>query len=278
MLRNLHLLMALPNDRGDIAFSAKRAEHLPIEGLRIYFPSGHFNRLDKIAYWLKRLTANPVPWVRPSEAKWQIDIAGVKASFEKEISKSYPYKSEVGWPAWLEGSISLTPDFESGADFQPRLVFYITELVVAKAHNPLPGEAISGAIVVHQHIEGGYHVSSDQFHISNVSGQIGAIGANAKTEGNTFSQAWTQATSGIEFPALASELALLRAELRKIATDLEHDQAVASIGAAEVAAKKNDGEGALKHLKAAGKWALDTATKIGTQVAVKAIENAIKLP
>lgn len=62
--------------------------------------------------------------MRPSEVKWQIDIAGVKAFFEHEISKSYPYKSEVGWPAWLEGSsISLIPDFESGADFQPRLVF-----------------------------------------------------------------------------------------------------------------------------------------------------------
>lgn len=278
MLRNLHLLMALPTDRGDIAFAAKKAEYLPIEGIRIYFPSGHFNRLDKIAYWLKRLTANPLPWVRPSEVKWQIDIAGVKAFFEHEISKSYPYKSEVGWPAWLEGSISLIPDFESGADFQPRLVFYITELVVARSNNPVPSESSAGAIVVHQHIEGGYHVSSDQFNISNVSGQIGAIGANAKAEGNTFSQAWTQATSGIELPALASELSLLRAELRKVATDIEHDKAVASIGSAEVAAKNNDGEGVLKHLKAAGKWALDTATKIGTQVAAKAIENAIKLP
>lgn len=270
--------MALPSDRGEIAFAAKKAEHLPIEGIRIYFPSGHFNRLDKITYWLKRLTTNPLPWVHPSEAKWQIDIAGVKAFFEKEISKSYPYKSEVGWPTWLQGSISLLPDFESGADFKPRLVFYITELVVAKAHNPVPGEAVPGAVIVHQHIEGGYHVSSDQFNISNVSGQIGAIGANAKTEGNTFSQLWTQAASGIELPTLASELALLRAELRKLATDVEHDQAVASVGSAEVAAKNNDGAGVLKHLKAAGKWALDTATTIGTQVAVKAIENAIKLP
>ena len=54
MLRNMHLLMALPTDRGAITFAAKKAEHLPVEGIRIYFPSGHVNRLDKIAYWLKR--------------------------------------------------------------------------------------------------------------------------------------------------------------------------------------------------------------------------------
>ena len=278
MLRNMHLLMALPTDRGAITMAAKKAEHLPVEGIRIYFPSGHVNRLDKITYWLKRLTTDPLPWLRPSEGTWQIDIAGVKAFFEQEIAKSYPYTSEVGWPAWLQGSVSLTPDFESGADFKPRLVLYITELVVARARNPIPDRVAHGAVVVHQYIEGGYHVSSDQFNISNVSGQIGAIGANAKAEGNTFAQTWTHAAAGIELPALASELALLRAELRKLATDVEHDQAVANIGSAEVAAKKNDGEGTFRYLKAAGKWALDTATKIGTQVAVKAIEGAINLP
>jgi hypothetical protein len=273
----MHLLMALPTDSGAITIAAKKAEHLPVEGIRIYFPSGHVNRLDKITYWLKRLTTDPLPWLRPSEDKWQIDIAGVRSFFEQEVAKSHPYTSEVGWPAWLQGSVSLTPDFESGADFKPRLVFYITELVVAKARNPTPDEVTRGAVVV-QYIEGGYHVSSDQFNISNVSGQIGAIGANAKVDGSTFAQTWTQAAAGIEFPALATELALLRAELRKLATDVEHDQVVANIGSAEVAAKKNDGENTFKHLKAAGKWALDTATKIGTQVAVKAIEGAINLP
>jgi hypothetical protein len=274
----MHLLMVLPSDRGAITLAAKKAEHLPIEGIRIYFPSGHINRLDKITFWLKRLTTDPLPWLHPSEGKWRIDIAGVKTFFEQEVAKSHPYTSEVGWPAWLQGSVSLTPDFESGSDFKPRLVFYITELIVAKARNPTPDEAARGAVVVHQYIEGGYHVSSDQFNISNVSGQIGAIGANAKAEGNTFAQTWTQAAAGIELPALASELALLRAELRKLATDVEHDQAVASIGSAEVSARKNDGESTFRYLKVAGKWALDTATKIGTQVAVKAIEGAINLP
>ena len=54
--------------------------------------------------------------------------------------------------------------------------------------------------------------------------------------------------------------------------------AVGQPAAAESAAKKGDTEGSLKYLKAAGKWTLDTATKIVTQVAVKAIESAIKAP
>ena len=50
MIRNLHMLMALPSENGAIAFAAMRAEFLPIEGLRLYFPSGHQTRLEKIEY------------------------------------------------------------------------------------------------------------------------------------------------------------------------------------------------------------------------------------
>lgn len=118
---------------------------------------------------------------------------------------------------------------------------------------------------------------SDQFNISNVSGQIGAIGANAKARAIHFHRLGRKQLQESNFrPSHQSfHCYVLNSE---VATDIEHDKAVASIGSAEVAAKNNDGEGVLKHLKAAGKWTLDTATKIGTQVAVKAIENAIKLP
>jgi hypothetical protein len=274
MLQNMHLLMALPSDRGPISVTAKKANYLPIEGLRIYFPSGHFNRLDKMAYWLKRLTVDPISWIQPSETRWQLDLDGAKAHFAQEIAKSYPYTSEVSWPSWLTGTVSLVPEFESGADFQPRLVFYVSELVVAKAKNPPSVEPHQG-IVVNQFIEGGYHVSSDQFNISNVSGQIGAIGTNNNVSGASFAQSLAEAASQIDVAALSAELALLRAELKKLATEVEHEFSVANVAAAESAAKKGDAEGSLKYLKAAGKWALDTATKIGTQVAVKAIESAI---
>ncbi|MDO9482596.1 MAG: hypothetical protein Q8S96_06500 [Hydrogenophaga sp.] len=111
----------------------------------------------------------------------------------------------------------------------------------------------------------------------NVTGQVGAIGPNAKAENNTFNQVLQQAASSIDLPALAAELASLRNSLRQQATEIEHDQAIACIGAAESAAKKQDGAGALGHLKSAGKWAFDVATKIGTTVAAKAIQTAMGL-
>lgn len=111
----------------------------------------------------------------------------------------------------------------------------------------------------------------------NVTGQVGAIGPNAKTENNTFNQVLQQAASNIDLSVLATELASLRNSLRQQATEIEHDQAVACIGAAESAAKKQDGAEALGHLKSAGKWAFDVATKIGTTVAAKAIQTAMDL-
>lgn len=274
MLQNLHLLMALASERGQITVTAKKAEHLPVEGLRIYFPSGHFNRLDKIAYWLKRLTTDPIAWIRPSETQWQIDIDGARAHFGQEIAKSYPYTSDMSWPSWLTGTVTLAPEFESSADVKPRLVFYVTELVLAKTKNPASADAAQ-RIVVNQFIEGGYHVSSDQFNISNVSGQIGAIGRSNSVAGASFSQSLAAAATQVDASALSAELALLRVELKKLATEVEHEFSVANVAAAESAANKGDTEGSLKYLKAAGKWALDAATKIGTQVAAKAIESAI---
>jgi hypothetical protein len=76
---------------------------------------------------------------------------------------------------------------------------------------------------------------------------------------------------------LARELALLRAELKARATEPEQDLEIAEIAAAQVAAQKNDGPTALKHLAKAGKWALDVATTIGTNIAVAAIRAAAGL-
>ena len=117
-------------------------------------------------------------------------------------------------------------------------------------------------------------ISNDQY---NVTGQVGAIGPNTQAVNNTFTQVLQQAACGLDLPALATELATLRNSMRNQATEIEHDQAVASIGAAESSAKKQDGAGALEHLKSAGKWAFDVATNIGTNVAAKAIQTAIDL-
>ncbi|WP_312834055.1 hypothetical protein [Comamonas sp.] len=128
-------------------------------------------------------------------------------------------------------------------------------------------------IVVQQYFSGDISMG-DQY---NVTGQIGAIGRSAKAKNNTFNQVFQQAASEIDLSVLASELATLRSSLRQQATEIEHDQAVACIGAAESAAKKQDGAGALSHLKSAGMWTFDVATKIGTTVAASAIQTAMGL-
>ncbi len=273
MIRNLHMLMALPSEDGEVAFATKQAEFLPVEGLRLYFPSGHQTRLEKIAYWLKRLHRNPIPWVQPSEEKWTIEVEGVKQQFLNELVKSYPYASETTWPHWLNGSVALSPELEAGKGFEPRLAFFLTELAVAKAKAPPPQSNNSSGSVVNQFIKEVHHMSSDQYHVS---GQAGVVGPHGRAEGNTFVQQWAQVSSDLDLTVLAAELATLRSALRKEAQEIEHDQVVANIGSAEASAKQNDGASTLKYLKEAGKWALDVATKIGTTVAVKAIENALK--
>lgn len=106
-------------------------------------------------------------------------------------------------------------------------------------------------------------------------GQAGAVGPNARAENNTFQQIWSQSSSEIDLPRLADELGQLRLAIRAEGTTIEHDKALASVAAAEEAAQKRDGAGALRHLQVAGKWTLDVATKIGTSVAAKAITNAM---
>ena len=273
MIRNMHFLAALPSDNGPLSVSFKKGES-PIEGLRVYFSSGHINRIHKVAYWLTRLTSDPLPWVRPSEDRWQISLVEAKIACEAEAAKSWPYKPELPWPSWLVGTITMAPEFEVEDGAPPRLAFYVTQLAVARQRNPA-GSMASDSLVLNQFFAGDFKMSSDQFNISNVSGQIGAIGTANQISASTLTNAPSNPETTNDLDALVSELATLRAELRRIGTDFEHDQALVSIGAAEQAAKKGDSAGAAAHLKAAGKWALDTATKIGVQVAAKALEHAI---
>ena len=105
--------------------------------------------------------------------------------------------------------------------------------------------------------------------------QAGAMGPNAKASNMSFQQIWTQNCADLDMAHLAMELRDLRAEMKSRSTEIEHDAAIASVGAAEQAAGQADVVTVLKHLKQAGRWAFEIATKIGTTVAAKAIENAI---
>ena len=90
-----------------------------------------------------------------------------------------------------------------------------------------------------------------------------------------FQQVWNEVGGSIDLPRLADDLSKLRAEMKKEATEPEHDVATANVSMAEKAAKEGNGPKALEYLKAAGKWALDTATKLGIDVASDALTKAI---
>ena len=90
-----------------------------------------------------------------------------------------------------------------------------------------------------------------------------------------FQQVWSEVGGSIDVPKLADDLVKLRKAMQQDATDTEHLEATVNVSKAAEAAKLGNGPKALEYLKAAGKWALDTATKIGTSVASNALTKAI---
>ena len=90
-----------------------------------------------------------------------------------------------------------------------------------------------------------------------------------------FQQVWNEVGGSIDLPKLADDLVKLRAALQREATEPEHDVAIGNVSMAAKAAKEGNGPKALEYLKAAGKWALDTATKLGVDVESDAITKAI---
>ena len=116
-------------------------------------------------------------------------------------------------------------------------------------------------------------IMGDQYN----TGQAGAVGPGAHAHNITFQQVWNQSASNIDLKKLSHELAQLRPALRDAASEPEHDIAIGEVAAAEKAAQEGNGPKALGHLKKAGKWTFDIATKIGTGVATAALKVALGL-
>ena len=106
-------------------------------------------------------------------------------------------------------------------------------------------------------------------------GQAGAVGPHAHAHDMNFNQIWNEVAGSIDLPQLAKELSKLRLEMKKEAIEPEQDIAVSEIAKAEQAAKSGNGSKTLEHLKSAGKWAFNIATKIGTNLAVEAIKKSM---
>jgi hypothetical protein len=143
-------------------------------------------------------------------------------------------------------------------------------------------EAYAGMLVDVASQRGTYDVGTRNFFVQELNmeskykitgGNVGAAGDNAVA--HDFTQVSNQTLGAIDMSALATELARLRSEARKDATEPEHDIAVSDIAKAEQAAKEGQTSVVVQHLKSAGTWALDVATKIGTSVAVEAIKRSM---
>jgi hypothetical protein len=104
------------------------------------------------------------------------------------------------------------------------------------------------------------------------------VGAGAHVHNVEVTQDFSSHVTQINLPLLADELARLRAAMRADAKTLEQDAAVGAVADAEIAARAGDRPRALERLKAAGKWALDVAMKIGVEIATSALKVQLGLP
>ncbi len=107
--------------------------------------------------------------------------------------------------------------------------------------------------------------------------QAGVVGPNSRVRDTNFDLSYTESVSKIDLDMLASELALLRQQLKGKATKPQHDSSIGEIANAEIAAKEGNSEKSLEHLSKTGKWVFEVATKIGVSVAAAALKIALGL-
>ncbi len=112
----------------------------------------------------------------------------------------------------------------------------------------------------------------DQYNI----GQAGAVGPGSHADHSVFQQGERGPLADMDLSALAEELALLLGPLKTEAQTPEQDISVGAVAGAEAAARAGNREDTLKHLEAAGNWALDVATKLGTAIGTGLAVAALK--
>lgn len=91
-------------------------------------------------------------------------------------------------------------------------------------------------------------------------GQIGAVGQSASASGNTFQQ-------------ITADLSRLHEEMQRSAKTPEQRAAAEDVAKAAQAAREQNEPAMLQHLKNAGKFALDCAKTVGTDVAAEYLKK-----
>ena len=106
-------------------------------------------------------------------------------------------------------------------------------------------------------------------------GQVGAMGENARSDGNTI-QVQARAIGAEDLVNLAAQLHEVRAEMRKRSVhSADADEEIGLIASAEKAAKVGDGSKAISILKGAGRVTLDVAKSVAAQLVAAAIEGKL---
>ena len=123
-----------------------------------------------------------------------------------------------------------------------------------------------------ENIEGDVFVGD----IYNNNGQAGAFGAHSEARLFVMNQSNFE---GLDFEKLAQELIALHKAMKENANpdSDEHDIAIGNVAMAKQAALEKNEKLVSEKLKAAGKWALEIATTIGTNIAAEAIKNSLGL-
>lgn len=105
---------------------------------------------------------------------------------------------------------------------------------------------------------GGTAIMGDTYNIHG--GQIGAVGQSASASGNTFQQ-------------ITADLSRLHEEMQRSAKTTEQRAAAEDVAKAAQAAREKNEPAMLQHLKNAGKFALDCAKTVGTDVAAEYLKK-----
>lgn len=111
----------------------------------------------------------------------------------------------------------------------------------------------------------------------NIVGQAAAVGSRQSHDGGV-NQLLVVGSEAVDAAVLAQELALVRAAMLKTAVDADQFEAVGAIATAEKAARAGDSGKLMEHIRKAGKWALDAATDVSTDVAAAVIKKSLGLP
>ena len=115
--------------------------------------------------------------------------------------------------------------------------------------------------------------NSSKFNFNNNQGSIGSVGDNNLVNAaiNTFHDP----LESIDLLKLANDLSKLLEAMKKECKETEHYVSIGEIDKAQKAAKLKDFSKVKEHLKSAGKWSLDIASKIGVNIAAEALKSSM---